>query len=109
MLKDESRTDLNEFIDTSERMSDLISEFFDVLGTPWMQQAMQVYWSHAYDIDGVPLRVTEFEDGSVVDEFRMRSVRSETFAPEVFAIPKDFQRRAILDFTAPPRAVSEED
>ena len=104
MLDDRTRTDLIEFMNTSERASDLISEFFGVLGMPWMQQTMQFYWAHAYDIEGFPLRSTHFEDGALVSEFRLRSVRQELVAADAFAIPKNLRRRALLDFSAPPGA-----
>jgi hypothetical protein len=101
MLNDPQRTDVSAFMDAGDRASDLISQFFGMLGMPWMQQTMQFYWTHAYDMEGFPLRVSEFENGGVIAEFRVRSVEEKSVAPELFAIPKDYRRRAVLDFGAP--------
>jgi hypothetical protein len=101
MFADTQRTDLNAFMDAGEHASDLISEFFGTLGMPWMQQTMQFYWTHAYDMEGFPLRVSEFESGARMEDFRLRSIQEKSVAAEEFAIPKDYRRRAVLDFGAP--------
>lgn len=102
MFHDALRSDLNAFMETGERATDVISQFFGMLGMPWMQQTLRFYWTHAYDMEGLPLRVSEFEDGGLVSEFRVRSIRTSPVAADQFAIPKDYRRRAILDFSAPP-------
>ncbi|MFL6618817.1 MAG: hypothetical protein ACJ8MH_09455 [Povalibacter sp.] len=91
-----------EFVESGARATELLKDFFGMVGMPWMQDSLHLYWTHAYDIEGVPLHVREFEDGALVCEFRVRSIKAEPVDPGVFEVPQHLHRRAILDFSAPP-------
>jgi hypothetical protein len=93
---------MQEVMETSERMSALMSDFFDTLGLPWMQDAMQLWWTHAYAISGVPVLTREFEEGAVISEFRILQVRSAALPSETFDPPDNLRPRAVLDFPFGP-------
>ena len=109
MASDSAAAPLKTFVDTGREMTNLLHEFFGLLGMPTMQDAMELFWTHVYDIEGVPLALREFEDGALVSESRIRSIESKDIDAHAFDIPAKLRRRAVLDFSAPASGLPSSD
>lgn len=92
------------FVASSAQASDLVRQFYDTLGAPWLSDALQLYWAHVYDIEGAPLSLREYEDDALVSEFRIVTINKRPLDAGQFGIPHGLRKRAVLDFSAPPNA-----
>ncbi len=103
---------LESFMTASDDATALLHDFYATLGAPWLNDAMQRYWTHVFDLPGAPLWLREYEDGAVISEFAIVAVRTETIDATRFAVPHGLRKRAVLDFSAPrnaPGAQSDEE
>lgn len=82
-----------DFYQALSRMGALMQELLDSIDAPWLEQSIDDQWSTVEEMNGVPVRGREFENGKPVLEVVLTRIAEESAPTGSFDVPKGYTRR----------------